>query len=272
MCGRLLFSFYSMAFTLKQRKQLASSLAIVENIGAYRKMLSDRHSPAASTVIIDKGRLAFNLAYFLLEYYSPDEIISAISSDGGKHVVSTAKEEPTKNPDNPQPVREERKKMTKFDEYPHIDWRNLDEPDVRTADLLYSDRINTYNDLKGLEKELGDNECAPSVLLGRIVQKSIRHELCISELVNFDRRGKFIGKHPLIGEETEADRVRKLLRENPEEFLQEYANVRQNIARYSSFLKSKSRSDEQKARDQVSLNKYNALADTYFTILKQNTI
>lgn len=269
MCGRLLFSFYSMAFTLKQRKQLASSLAIIENIGAYRKMLSDRHSPAASTVIIDKGRLAFNLAYFLLEYYSPDEILAVASQS--TVTQSTAKECRTAVPDT-QTVKEERKRLTKFDEYPHIDWRNLDEPDVRTADLLYSDRINTYNDLKGLEKELGDNECAPSVLLGKIVQKSIRHELCISELVNFDRRGKFIGKHPLIGEETEADRVRKLLRENPEEFLQEYANVRQNIARYSSFLKSKSRSDEQKARDQVSLNKYNALADTYFTILKQNTI
>lgn len=261
-----------MVYTLKQRKQLAVSLAIVENIGAYRKMLSDRRSPAASTIVLDKNRLAFSLAYSLLEYYSPEEILSATAPDGGKHAVSTVKEEPPKNPDNPQPVQEERKRMTKFDEYPHVDWRNLDDPDVRTADLLYSDRINTYNDLRGLEKELGDNECAPSVLLGKIVQKSIRHELCISELMNFDRRGKFIGKHPLVGKETEADHIRKLLRENPEDFLQEYANVRQNIARYSSFLKSKSRTSEQKARDQVSLSKYTALADTYFTILKQNTI
>lgn len=261
-----------MTYTLKQRKQLAASLAKVENISVYRKMLSDRRSPAASAVVLDKSRLAFSLAYSLLEYYSQDEIISAIGSDGGKNVVPATKEEPPKNTGNPQQAQEERKKMTKFDEYPHVDWRNLDDPDVRTADLLYSDRINTYNDLRGLEEELGDNECAPSVLLGKIVQKSIRHELCISELTNFDRRGKFIGKHPLIGEETEADRVRKLLRENPEEFLQEYANVRQNIARYSSFLKSKSRTADQKARDQVSLGKYTALADTYFTILKQNTI
>lgn len=261
-----------MAYTLKQRKQLAASLAKVENISVYRKMLSDRRSPAASAVVLDKSRLAFSLAYSLLEFYSPEEIISAIGSDGGKNVVPAAKEEPPKNPGNPQPAQEGRKKMTKFDEYPHVDWRNLDDPDVRTADLLYSDRINTYNDLRGLEKELEDNECAPSVLLGKIVQKSIRHELCISELMNFDRRGKFIGKHPLIGEETEADRVRKLLRENPEEFLQEYVNVRQNIARYSSFLKSKSRTADQKTRDQVSLSKYTALADTYFTILKQNTI
>ena len=45
----------------------------------------------------------------------------------------------------------------------------------------------------------------------------------------------------------------------------------QNITRYTSFLKSASCSKEQKARDQTSLNKFTALADTYFTILKENT-
>lgn len=261
-----------MSYTLKQRKQLAASLADVGNIAVYRKMLADRRSPAASTVILDKGRLAFSLAYCLLEHYSKDEILSAVAQNEGRQDLVAVKEEPPKNHESPQPASVEHRKRTKFDEYPHIEWRNLDNQDVRTAELIYSDRINTYNDLRGLEKELGYNECAPAGLLGKIVQKSIRHELCISELTSFDRRGKFMGKHPLIGEETEADRIRKLLRENPEEYLQEYANVRQNIARYTSFLKSKSRTTEQKARDQVSLSKYTALADTYFTILKQNTV
>ena len=136
---------------------------------------------------------------------------------------------------------------------------------------MYSDRINTYRDLQELLGEIDDKEEVPSSVLAQIVQKSIRHELCISELVSFDRRGKFLGKHPLIGEESEAERIRRLLKDDPEAFLQEYANIRQNITRYTSFLKSANRSKEQKARDQTSLNKFTALADTYFTILKENT-
>lgn len=103
------------------------------------------------------------------------------------------------------------------------------------------------------------------------VRTSIRHEQCFSELLNYDRKGQFIGKHPLIGAETEAERIAKLLKTSPEDFLKEYSNVKQNVSRYSSFLKSSSRPQDQKQRDRKSLEKWSAVCDIYSETLK-NTL
>jgi hypothetical protein len=67
-------------YTLKQRNELAAKLAVPENIETYRKMLAARRSPMASVVILDKRKLAFNLAYCLLEHYTIEEITDSVTS------------------------------------------------------------------------------------------------------------------------------------------------------------------------------------------------
>ena len=67
-------------YTLKQRNELAAKLAVPENIETYRKMLAARRSPMASVIILDKRKLAFNLAYCLLEHYTIEEITDSVTS------------------------------------------------------------------------------------------------------------------------------------------------------------------------------------------------
>lgn len=43
-------------------------------------MLAARRSPMASLVILDKRKLAFNLAYCLLEHYTIEEITDSVTS------------------------------------------------------------------------------------------------------------------------------------------------------------------------------------------------
>ncbi len=74
----------------------------------------------------------------------------------------------------------------------------MDDPLVRTADAIYSDRINLWRDMRDAEKEIDGVDSTDREKLERLVQGSIRMELCFDELRSFNNSGAFLGKHPFI--------------------------------------------------------------------------
>ena len=73
----------------------------------------------------------------------------------------------------------------------------MDDPVVRLADSIFSDRISCWQRLQELEK-LTQEESAPVAILQEIVQLEIRRELCFQELRHLNDKGSFLGKHPFI--------------------------------------------------------------------------
>lgn len=61
-----------------------------------------------------------------------------------------------------------------------------------------------------------------------------------------------------------------LLLSDPTAFLDEFKNIEGNISRYSSHIKSKKYTEEQKRREQENLRKYEALKAMYQDILDQH--
>lgn len=145
----------------------------------------------------------------------------------------------------------------------------MDDPQIKTADSIFSDRINLWNRLGELEKEVDGSKAAPVDLLEEIVLKSIRMEQCFAELKKFNDTGQFIGKHPFISQQTERERVTELLKTNPDAYFQERKNIELNITRYTSQLKSKKLNKEKKALAAENLEKYKALLTMYKEIFKE---
>lgn len=83
-----------------------------------------------------------------------------------------------------------------------------------------------------------------------------RNLLAFEELKSFNDKGEFKYKHPLIIHYSLRSELVALKKKNPDEFLEQYANARENVKRYKSFLNSRSRSDQQKAKDKKNLKKH----------------
>lgn len=105
--------------------------------------------------------------------------------------------------------------------------------------MIYSDRINTFRRLLDLEKKLDDSPTAQMV--AEYVELSIRNRQCREELTALNNRGKFLNEHPILKTEDLYKEMTELLLSNPDEFMNRLTNVKQNIARYKSWIKNKKR-------------------------------
>ena len=105
--------------------------------------------------------------------------------------------------------------------------------------MIYSDRINTFRRLLDLEKKLDDSP--PAQMVAEYVELSIRNRQCREELTAFNNRGKFLNEHPILKTEDLYKEMTELLLSNPDEFMNRLTNVKQNIARYKSWIKNKKR-------------------------------
>lgn len=156
-----------------------------------------------------------------------------------------------------------KKKVSKFEQYPHIRWREMDNPLVRTADSIFSDRINLWSRLRDIEKDTEGAEEMDAGLLEEIVLKSVRMELCFAELKSFNDTGRFMGRHPFIKEKDERTRVLEVLRTDPDRYFEERKNIELNITRYSSQINSKKVSPERKKRAAENLDKFRVMLQMY---------
>lgn len=98
---------------------------------------------------------------------------------------------------------------------------------------------------------------------------SIRGELCFSELRNFNKTGRFLGKHPFIAQADERSRVMEILHSDPDRYFDERKNIELNISRYSSQINSKKTTKEQKERARENMERYQARLQMYKDIFKE---
>lgn len=241
------------------RKQIAAKIADPAFIPVYRDLLAARGFP--STIRMAKpSELARALVYDALGHYSPEQIIAATKPTENPSVIQRQVQTVTEAVKPP-------KKASKFTEYPSINWKNLDNDIVRTADSIFTDRINCWSRLKELEVQLSGQEADQDVI-SEYITTSIRLELCFSELRSLNDTGAFIGKHPFIANRTERDRLEDLLRSDPLKFLEELKNIDGNIARYRSHLNSPKFTGDRKVKEAENLAKYEALKAMYQEIFK----
>ena len=239
-------------YSFNERKAIARQLADPGKISVYRKLLSERKNKLSGTIMADRRQLAEALVYALLAYCTAGEIVSYCAEDADQerqtapHVTAAPPKAGTRN---------------KFEEYPKIRWKDLDNQVIRTADSIYSDRINCWSRLKELERQL-DGEADRNVI-AEYVDLNIRLELCFEELRNLNDKGTFIGKHPFVTLKSEKERIENLLRNDPEKYFDERKNIEMNISRYSSYLKSGKYGDEKKQKFTEFLDRYKALLQLY---------
>lgn len=251
------------------QKQELKSRAKVAHIDIYRAMLSERAHPAANWISIDQEQLAKDFLYILLDLYTIEEIEARtqpvspalkVTFTGTAEPALTGIKKITKHLE--KVTQEVKKKLKKGEEYPKIDWNDLENPIIRTADSIFSDRIATWRRLSELEK-LTQDGTAPTSILQEIIDLEIRRELCFQELRHLNDKGEFLGKHPFIAQKTERDHALELIRNDPEAFFRERKAIEGNISRYSSQIKGKKASKEVKERAKINLEKYQTRLKLY---------
>lgn len=235
------------------------------HIQTYRAMLSERQVPASGWVAINPQELAEDLLYILLDYYSIEEIEARAS--GAVPAADHFRDATKKVGDNPgsEPVK---KKVSKQQEYPNIRWKDMDDPVVRLADSIFSDRISCWQRLQELEK-LTQEESAPVAVLQEIIQLEIRRELCFQELRHLNDKGSFLGKHPFISQKSEREQVFQMLKDDPEKYFDERKKIEDNISRYSSQINGKKSSEAVRERAKASLEKYQVKLQLYKDVFRE---
>ena len=145
----------------------------------------------------------------------------------------------------------------------------MDNPLVRTADSIFTDRINLWQRLREIEDNTEGLQEIEAQTIEEFITKTIRLELCFSELKAFNDTGKFIGKHPFISERDERSRISELLRAAPDKYFEERKNVELNITRYSSQINGKKSSPEAKKRAAENLEKFKVLLQMYKEVFQE---
>ena len=249
-------------YTFQQKKAISRAIAQPSKIEIYRSLLASRGLPAAGTIMKNRSALAVSMVYTLLEHYTAEEIQAACETSevkAGQPAESRSKalSEVTKQA-----------KISKFEQYPDIPWKQLDNPMVRMADSIFTDRINCWSELKRLEA-LTQGEFTDFDTLADIVRLAARLEMCFNELRSFNNTGQFLGKHPFISAKDERSRIFDILRRNPEEYFQERKNVELNISRYSSQVNSQKLDDEKKEKAKTNLEKFQALLQVFKDVFNE---
>jgi len=133
------------------------------------------------------------------------------------------------------------------------------------ATILYNDRINCYRDMKALDAEIDNSPTKAKVT--KLAELRIRNLQAFDELKSLNDNGKFLFKHPLIIHHSLRRQLEQMLQDKPDEFMDEYANCRDNIKRYNSYLNSNKRTVNQKKKDRENLNKHQERATVFKEVL-----
>lgn len=90
-----------------------------------------------------------------------------------------------------------------------------------------------------LEKKLDTEPTAQMV--ADFAELSIRNRQCREELTSFNNKGVFLNEHPILKADNFHKEMTELLLSNPDEFMNRLTNIKQNIARYKSWINNKKR-------------------------------
>lgn len=135
------------------------------------------------------------------------------------------------------------------------------------AIVIYNDRINTWRQMKQLDKVL-DNTPTPQQV-ANMAELRIRNNQAFAELQSFNDIGKFLCRHPILFGRSEIAQLIRLLKADPAEFLRRHKNVLDNIKRYRSYLKRGDRKDKRTA-DRKNLERHQQQERLFKMVLEQH--
>lgn len=185
--------------------------------------------------------------------------------DPGKSPATRREESAGEN--SPAESAGKRRIVQKEVEYPNIQWDNLSDPGVQRCVILYNDRIISYRKIVEIDKIIDQKPTIGRVK--ELAELRIRNLQAFRELEEYNNTGKFVNKHPLVKHFSIHEQLMEMLRDNPGTFLKEYANTRENVKRYKSFLKRKGRDPEQKKKDAKNLQKHTEREELMTNILSE---
>lgn len=159
-----------------------------------------------------------------------------------------------------------KKKATKETEFPAIAWKELLDPNVQIATLLYNARINTYREAKALDAEIDNAPTAAAV--ARLAELRIENLAAHKELVSFNATGQFLHRHPLVTRRTTSNQLLQLRRTDPTEFLRRYHAAQSNLRRYTAYARNPARTKQHEA-DVAQVKKYTDLTAIFKTLLNE---
>lgn len=140
---------------------------------------------------------------------------------------------------------------------------------MKIATLIYSDRLNTYHQMKILDEKLNNNPSEKDII--DMAEYRIRNLLCFSELQSFNDTSTWLHKHPVIAYKSTYSQLEELYQLNHKEFLKRHQLCLNNISRYSSFLKNESRS-EKRDSDNLLLDKHKATKIIFESVIENNKL
>lgn len=134
--------------------------------------------------------------------------------------------------------------------------------------IIYNDRVNTYRKMKEIDAVV-DKEPTERRIID-LAELRNRNLLAFKELQHFNDKGKWLNRHPLLKDHSLRTKYKQMLRDNPGDFLAEYANTANNVSRYQSFLNNEKRSPNQHDKDSENLKKHKERESIMREVLEEN--
>lgn len=122
--------------------------------------------------------------------------------------------------------------------------------------------------MKAIDAVLDEKPTKQSVR--QLAELRIRNEDCFRELKALNDTGKFKFIHPLLRQFSIRTTFEKKLQQDPAGFLDEYANTRENVKRYRSFMNSDKRTKDQRSTDKANFDKHQEREKIMKEVLEAN--
>lgn len=206
----------------------------------------------------NRARLQKQMVYALLQRVTEEEIVRNRAGEGRAEDIPLRPagtspklgEESSKN--NAPELGEESseggsvsgKRRTKQEEFPDIPWDENTEQGVQLCILLYDERVNTYHRMQEIDQELD----AHPELAQEMAELDERNRQAQKELDTWQSTRRFAMVHPIViqalQEEQQLAELKRIAREDPEEFMRRVTNAKQNLRRIESRLQKQQYKDE----------------------------
>ena len=249
-------------YSIAERQAIKDRLASEEHFNRDRELFAQifPHHPLMAELArvnrVNKASLCRRMIYqmlqkvdeaAILEWRESGARVAAKHETDTGHIRDDKPGESDREKSGTQPAHEPVKKAGKMEEFPGINWLNNESEDIQLAILLYDERINTWQQLCALRREI-DNY--PEKALA-IADLDDRNRMAHHELEVFEKTGIFPCKHPMavkfMAERKKLSEWRTLKQKDPKGFMKQVANIEHNITRYRSQISKDKLTDEKRA-------------------------
>ena len=274
-------------YSIAERQAIKDRLASEEHFNRDRELFAQifPHHPLMAELArvnrVNKASLCRRMIYQMLQKVDEAAILEWRESVAAKHETDTghirddkrtitgSSTERQAGDDREMTGTAPVKKAGKMEEFPGINWLNNESEDIQLAILLYDERINTWQQLCALRREI-DNY--PEKALA-IADLDDRNRMAHHELEVFEKTGIFPCKHPMaikfMAERKKLSEWRALKAKDPEAFIKQVANIKNNITRYRSQLKKDKLSEERRAAIERNLANSERLHELMQKVIKE---